>query len=85
MAPEAVPEAAVGSLVLALAESLHARVDDLNPLDVRDDDVSDQHRCEVERVLLARVFAPGQKHLRLHALRNENSRPLVRRSQRELI
>jgi len=64
-----VPEVAISALVFALAESLHAGVDDLHSLDVGRDDVPDEHRREVQRVLLRHVFASGQKHFGLDALK----------------
>jgi hypothetical protein len=64
-----VPEVAISALVFALAESLHAGVDDLHSLDVGRDDVPDEHRREVQRVLLRHVFAPGQEHFRFDALK----------------
>jgi hypothetical protein len=63
------PKGAFGSFIFALDESFDSGVDNFYFFDVRSNDVSNEHRCEIDRILLRHIFATGQKHLRLNSLK----------------
>lgn len=45
------PEGTFGSFIFALDECFDSGVDDFHFFDVRRDDISHEHRCEIDRIL----------------------------------